>query len=108
MRPTITISDSAARRILVLRQIEPESMLRIEVIGGGCAGFQYRFSLETRSEEEDSVFEHEGAYVILDPCSLSLLDGGRVEFIESVTASSFQVIHPHLKSSCGCGLSFSL
>ena len=108
MEPSITISDSAARRILDLRRREPDYMLRVEVIGGGCAGFQYQFRLETRSEEEDSVFEHHGAHVIIDPCSLSLLEGSTLEFVESLTGSAFQIIHPRLRSACGCGSSFSL
>ena len=108
MDPRITISESAAQRILFLRKTDPQIMLRIEVVGGGCAGFQYRFSLAIEREEDDSIFEHQGAHVLIDSCSLSVLEGSRVDFVESLSSSAFQIFHPHLRSSCGCGSSFSM
>ena len=59
----IIISDSAAKRVLVLRELEGDDslMLRITVSGGGCSGFQYGFSFDKQKNEDDYVFEHLGS-----------------------------------------------
>ena len=106
----ITISDSAARRITVLKAQEAAegAFLRIAVSGGGCSGFQYGLSFDEETSPDDVVFEHGGIRVIVDDVSLELLNGSEVDFVEDLMGASFQIKNPNAASSCGCGNSFSI
>ena len=106
----ITISDSAAKRVLVLRELEGDDslMLRITVSGGGCSGFQYGFSFDKQKNEDDYVFEHLGVAVITDDASLDLLNGSMIDFVEDLMGASFQIRNPNATASCGCGSSFAI
>ena len=106
----ITISDSAANRVLVLRGLEGDDnlMLRITVSGGGCSGFQYGFSFDKQKNEDDHVFEHLGVAVITDDASLDLLNGSVIDFVEDLMGASFQIRNPNATASCGCGSSFAV
>jgi iron-sulfur cluster insertion protein len=107
---TVTISDSAAKRVLVLRGLEGDDslMLRITVSGGGCSGFQYGFSFDNQKNEDDYVFEHMGIAVVTDDASLDLLNGSVIDFVEDLMGASFQIKNPNATASCGCGSSFAV
>ena len=106
---SVTISESAAKRIGEILKSEPlGAMLRVSVEGGGCSGFQYKFDLVGRSEPDDVVIEREGARVLIDPVSLEYLSGSEIDFVDDLIGQSFKVQNPNATASCGCGTSFSL
>ncbi|WP_158044702.1 iron-sulfur cluster insertion protein ErpA [Skermanella pratensis] len=107
---SLSISDSAARRVAVLRGMEGDDalMLRITVSGGGCSGFQYGFGFDKTVNEDDHVFEHLGTSVVTDDVSLDLLNGSIVDFVEDLMGASFQIKNPNATASCGCGSSFAV
>jgi iron-sulfur cluster insertion protein len=108
--PRISLSDSAAKRIAELREAEgnPGLMLRITVSGGGCAGFQYGFSLDSSRQSEDVVFEAGGVGVLVDETSLGLLGGSELDYVEDLMGAYFTLRNPNATSTCGCGSSFSV
>jgi iron-sulfur cluster insertion protein len=107
---SVTISDSAAKRVAVLRGLEGDDslMLRITVSGGGCSGFQYGFSFDNQKNDDDFVFEHMGTAIVTDDASLDLLNGAVIDFVEDLMGASFQIRNPNATSSCGCGSSFAV
>ena len=106
----VTITDSAARRIAILKQQEEAggAFLRIAVSGGGCSGFQYGLSFDDQRNPDDFVFERDDVAVIVDDVSLDLLNGAEVDFVEDLMGASFQIRNPNAATSCGCGNSFSV
>ena len=106
----IVVTESAARRIAVLREQEQVggANLRIAVSGGGCSGFQYGLSFDDQTNPDDRVFERDGVGVVVDEISLDLLNGAEVDFVEDLMGASFQIRNPNAASSCGCGNSFSI
>ncbi|XP_055989944.1 iron-sulfur cluster assembly 2 homolog, mitochondrial-like [Sorex fumeus] len=103
----IHLSESCVQRLLEITQ--GSEFLRLEVEGGGCSGFQYKFSLDTVINPDDRVFEQGGARVVVDGDSLALLKGAQVDFGQELTRSSFQVLNnPQAQQGCSCGSSFSL
>ena len=50
---SLNVTDSASNQLNLLKQKFPEKKLRVAVEAGGCHGFQYKFSLETKTEESD-------------------------------------------------------
>jgi iron-sulfur cluster assembly accessory protein len=83
-------------------------MLRVAVDAGGCSGFQYRFDLVDAAEPDDLRIEADGATALVDEMSLALLAGSQIEFIDELAGAEFRVRNPNAKSSCGCGVSFSI
>jgi iron-sulfur cluster insertion protein len=106
----INLTESAARRIAVLKAEEnaETASLRIVVSGGGCSGFQYGLSFDDQRNDDDVVFERDGVGIVVDEVSLDLLNGAEVDFVEDLMGASFQIKNPNAASSCGCGNSFSI
>ena len=83
-------------------------LLRVAVDGGGCSGFQYRFDLVEGAEDDDLRVERDGAAALVDPISLALLKGSEIDFVDELAGAEFRVRNPNARSSCGCGVSFSI
>jgi iron-sulfur cluster assembly accessory protein len=109
MSKTVTLSPAAARRIQALSLAEGRPlMLRVAVEGGGCSGFQYQFDLVEAAEADDLRVERDGAAALVDVVSLALLAGSEIDFVDELAGAEFRVRNPNAKSSCGCGVSFSI
>ena len=107
--PDVTLSETAARRIRDIGQAEGRPlMLRVAVEGGGCSGFQYQFDLVDEAQPEDLRVERDGAAALVDDVSLAFLKGSVIDFVEELAGAEFRVRNPNAKSSCGCGVSFSI
>jgi len=105
----VTLSSNAARRLHTLSEAEGHRvMLRVAVDGGGCSGFQYRFDLVNSAEPDDLKVERDGAAALVDVISLALLKGSEIDFVDELAGAEFKVRNPNAKSSCGCGVSFSI
>jgi iron-sulfur cluster assembly protein len=107
----IEIRENAARQIRkrLAQQHMEEGGLRIGLKAGGCSGFEYVFAWERAPRDDDHVFEGpEGAKVFVDPRSFRLLDGTVLGYDTSLISRGFLFENPHAKSSCGCGISFSV
>jgi len=107
----LRLTEAAARRInkVVTAENNPDLMVRLEVLGGGCSGYQYKFGFDaTVNADEDQVIERDGARLVVDKTSLDLLKGSEVDYGESLMEAGFKVINPNATSSCGCGSSFSV
>jgi iron-sulfur cluster assembly accessory protein len=105
----LTLSENAARRIKAIAASEGRPlMLRVAVDGGGCSGFQYRFDLVDSIEADDLKVERDGAAALVDVVSLALLKGSEIDFVDELAGAEFRVRNPNAKSSCGCGVSFSI
>jgi len=104
----ITISDSAAARIVKLLEKEDgKNVFRISVLGGGCSGFQYKFDFSP-AQADDIAFEKNGAKVVTDPVSIDLLADSQLDFISELGSQYFAMKNPNASSTCGCGSSFAV
>ncbi|HTB98540.1 MAG TPA: iron-sulfur cluster assembly accessory protein [Terracidiphilus sp.] len=82
--------------------------LRIGVVGGGCSGFQYSMAFENQAGMMDKVFNFNDLKVFVDATSLMYLNGCIVDYVETLEAAGFKFENPQVKSTCGCGSSFSV
>ncbi|MEZ4703833.1 MAG: iron-sulfur cluster insertion protein ErpA [Bdellovibrionota bacterium] len=107
---TIELTEKASQKILDFSKT-PEAQgkagLRIYVQGGGCAGFEYGFSFD-QEQEGDSVVESSGITLLIDPYSAPFIKSSIVDYYEDFRGAGFSVKNPNAKSTCGCGLSFSV
>ena len=105
----ISLSPAAAQRIRAIGQAEGrDMMLRVAVEGGGCSGFQYQFDLVDTAEPDDLRIERDGAAALVDEMSMVMLKGSEIDFVDELAGAEFRVRNPNAKSSCGCGVSFSI
>jgi len=101
----IKFTDKAIKQINhLLSQKDKGSFFRIAIKGGGCSGFQYDFSFDKTVEKNDLKFEN----ILIDKTSADLLKGSEVDYVSELIGDSFKISNPQSKSSCGCGVSFSL
>lgn len=105
----VRLTDRAAKQILhVLHQEKlKKGYLRLSVLGGGCSGFQYQFSLETAVNPDDILVEKAGTGLLVDNISLPFLENCEIDFVEDLSGAGFQIRNPNAQSSCGCGNSFA-
>ena len=82
--------------------------LRLGVVGGGCSGFSYSMSFENSAGMMDKSFEFDGLKVFVDATSLMYLNGCVVDYVETLEGAGFKFENPNVKSTCGCGSSFSV
>ena len=106
----IKITDSAK---IKLREIAQEQgldklILRVKVIGGGCAGYQFDFYFEEMpATEMDDIFCEDDISIIVDMLSNQYLDGTLIDYENTNISGGFKFINPNITKTCGCGNSFS-
>lgn len=107
---TIKLTDSLVQRVKELQGQEgnPHLMLRISINGGGCSGFQYEFSFESKATDADHIYEKDSAKLVIDDISLQYLEGSTIDYKKDFGGSYFHIDNPNASSSCGCGTSFSV
>ena len=101
----IKFTDNALKQINHLLSTKDKgSFFRIAIKGGGCSGFQYDFSFDKEAQNEDIKYEN----ILIDKASADLLKGSEIDYVQELMGNSFKINNPQTKSSCGCGVSFSL
>lgn len=106
----LTLAEAAVRKIKDLSERLPEAKgkyLRVYVQGGGCSGYTYGFKFDDK-RSDDHIVEKEGAMLLVDPQSVSLLAGSTVDYTEGLTGAGFVIKNPNATGTCGCGTSFSV
>jgi iron-sulfur cluster assembly accessory protein len=94
------------REILDTQEPKPAG-LRIAVVGGGCSGFSYSMAFENSPGMLDKTYSFDGLNIFVDQASLLYLNGAEVDYVESLDGAGFKFNNPNVKSTCGCGSSFS-
>jgi len=109
MPSPLLFTDSAANKVkeLILEEGNPELKLRVFVTGGGCSGFQYGFTFDEVTNEDDTILEKSGVTLLVDPMSFQYLVGAEIDYSEGLQGSQFVIKNPNATSTCGCGSSFS-
>ena len=108
--PMLGLTAKAAekvREIQAAENIEPTYGLRLRVVGGGCSGFAYDLYFDQLTEMDRTIESH-GVKLFVDEMSLQYLAGTTVDYVEGLQGAGFKFVNPNVKSTCGCGSSFSV
>jgi iron-sulfur cluster insertion protein len=106
----VTLTARATEKIKQIRveeKIQDGYALRLKVLGGGCSGFAYDLYFD-QQQDIDQAFECDGVKMLCDQMSLMYLMGTEIDYLESLQGSGFKFSNPNVKSTCGCGSSFSV
>lgn len=105
----IFLTDFAAKKICeIAHETGEQPTVRARVIGGGCAGFSYDLAFDAQVSALDEVFDFTGAKIVIDPVSLTYMDGSTIDYVTMGLGEGFKVENPNSKGACGCGNSFSV
>ena len=107
----VEITENASKQILKMldRNRLPGGGLRVGLKAGGCSGYEYTFAWEATPHADDQVFDAPGgARVFIDPRSFRLIDGTVLDYDVNLISKGFVFNNPNAKSTCGCGVSFSV
>ena len=109
MKNLVSITDSAKNYLLNACLNEKSNSVRLEVIGGGCAGFSYKWEMSDKKDPLDSVVQlDEQHQLIVDDMSLMYVIGTEIDYEQKLGSSALVIKNPNETSSCGCGKSFSI
>lgn len=106
----VEVTEAAAQKALDL--MEGEGMdtdvggLRLFVQQGGCAGLSYGMRFDDEPESDDTITDHHGLRVFVDPSSMNYIGGSVLDYEDGLQAEGFHVENPNVVSECGCGESF--
>lgn len=105
----INFTDAAAEKVAQLIEEEgnPDLKLRVFVQGGGCSGFQYGFTFDEITNEDDTTMEKNGVQLLIDAMSYQYLVGAEIDYKDDLEGAQFVIKNPNAQSTCGCGSSFS-
>lgn len=105
---SITVTPKAVAKIKEIMAVANQpAAVRLGVHGGGCDGFQYSMNFANEKDAMDKEFDFDGLKVLVDSVSMMYLGGVTVDYIETLTESGFKFDNPNVRSTCGCGKSFS-
>ncbi|CAH0443871.1 iron-sulfur cluster insertion protein ErpA [Ralstonia syzygii] len=106
----LVFTDSAADKVkqLIEEESNPELKLRVFVQGGGCSGFQYGFTFDEDTNEDDTTMTKNGVTLLIDSMSYQYLVGAEIDYKEDINGAQFVIKNPNASTTCGCGSSFSV
>lgn len=106
----IALSDAAVEKVreLLLEEGEPDLKLRVFVQGGGCSGFQYGFTFDDETADDDTTIDKNGVQLLVDPMSYQYLVGAEIDYKDDLEGAQFVIRNPNANTTCGCGSSFSI
>lgn len=105
----IELTDAAAREVKRLRtKYDSAMVLRIGVKPSGCSGMSYTMNFEPEARPDDETLNIDDLTVVVDPLSLTMIDGMSIDFTEDLLGGGFRFNNPVAVSNCGCGSSFSV
>ena len=109
MPSALVFTDNAATKVaqLIAEEGNEDLKLRVFVTGGGCSGFQYGFTFDEVTNEDDTAMVKNGVTLLIDPMSYQYLVGAEIDYQEGLEGAQFVIKNPNATSTCGCGSSFS-
>jgi iron-sulfur cluster assembly accessory protein len=106
----LLLTEVAAAKVkeIMGQQNPAPTALRVAVVGGGCSGFSYHMAFDNQENPTDNTYQFDGVKVLVDQMSEMYLDGVSIDYIETLEGAGFKFNNPNVKSTCGCGSSFTV
>ena len=93
----IIFTDAASLKVkeLIDEEGNPNLKLRVFVQGGGCSGFQYGFTFDETTNEDDAVMVRNGVTLLIDSMSYQYLVGAEIDYKEDLEGAQFVIKNPN-------------
>jgi iron-sulfur cluster assembly protein len=102
----IKITPNAKQKLIdILKEGNGKERMRFGLRGGGCNGFEYYFSLDEDSPNEDDIVITlaEELYLYVDYMSMTYLENTEIDYKKDLMGESFVFNNPQQQTKCGCG-----
>ena len=107
----IKLTEAAGRKMRQLMQRDgvADGALRVKIVGGGCAGLEYKMDFDKNPPTlKDILIETAGTRVLVDVKSALYVSGSEIDFVDAMIGGGFKIHNPNATQSCSCGESFSV
>lgn len=110
----LNLSQSAIQKVheLIIEEDNNNLKLRVFVQGGGCSGFQYGFTFDEISNDDDYIItkdvENSKVEFLIDAMSATYLMGAEIDYVDDINGAQFIIKNPNATTTCGCGSSFTV
>ncbi len=107
----IKLTEAAGRKVSQLMQSDgvANGALRVKIVGGGCAGLEYKMDFEKNPPTpKDILIESAGVRVLVDVKSALYVSGSEIDFKDAMIGGGFKIHNPNATATCSCGESFSV
>ncbi len=104
----LTLSASAADKVkqIMNEHGNPDAVLRVEVLAGGCSGYKYELRILEKAYNDDWLGQQDGVNIAVDPSGLNMINGIEIDYVDTLNESGFKFNNPNASQGCGCGKSF--
>jgi iron-sulfur cluster insertion protein len=101
------LTENAVAKIKEFAEAEGLPLsIRVSVKGGGCGGMIFDMVFSDPNEL-DEVLEFSDIKIICDQLSFQYMNEITIDYINSPFGEGFKFIGGEIKSTCGCGKSYS-
>lgn len=107
----IKLTEAAGRKVsqLMRRDGVADGALRVKIVGGGCAGLEYKMDFEKNpATPKDILIQSAGVRVLVDVKSALYVSGSEIDFKDAMIGGGFKIHNPNATATCSCGESFSV
>src|SRR5882672_12419879 len=102
----IKLTESAGRKVAQLMERDgvADGALRVKIVGGGCAGLEYKMDFEKNPPTpKDILIETGGTRVLVDVKSALYVSGSQIDFKDALIGGGFKIHNPNATQTCSCG-----
>ena len=103
----IELTDEAVSKAIERTAGSSPSNIRVGVIPGGCAGWEYIITYADTTHKDDVLLDFGKFKIAVDELSIPYLEGSTLDWIQEGLNEYFKIVNPKEVSSCGCGVSVS-
>ena len=103
---TLSVTDSAAKKIKEFCAQKQKQALRVAVRAGGCSGYSYVFDMADKPRADEIVITEKDVTIYVDRASIEKMNGATIDYYDALQGSGFVITNPNVKGTCGCGHSF--
>ena len=105
----LTLTPAAAEHIRTLCSKQSGLLgVRLGIKQTGCAGFGYVLDTVSEPDEDDLLYELDGARLYVPLQAMPFIDGTEVDYVREGLNQIFKFHNPKAQHECGCGESFGV
>ncbi|MHA8114129.1 Fe-S cluster assembly scaffold SufA [Kosakonia cowanii] len=105
----LTLTPAAAEHIRELTEKQAGLLgVRLGIKQTGCAGFGYVLETVSEPNDDDLLYESDGARLYVPLQAMPFIDGTEVDYVREGLNQIFKFNNPKAQHECGCGESFGV